>query len=78
MPPRTRKTAKETADGQFVKVGDVIELEAKEGELPGNGIAVLPDGSAVTIRQRYQIQHEGLHVIDGVEYLAELPDKSDK
>lgn len=64
MPPRTRKTAKETTDGQFVKVGDVILLE-------GNGIAVLPDGSAVTVRQRYTVQHEGLHTIDGVEYLAE-------
>lgn len=63
MPPRKRK-AETTDDGQFVKVGDVIELE-------GNGIAVLPDGSAVTIRGRYTVQHEGLHVIDGVEYLAE-------
>lgn len=64
MPPRARKAAKETADGQFVKVGDVIELD-------GNGIAVLPDGTAVTTRARYTVQHEGLHVIDGVEYLAE-------
>lgn len=62
MPPRARK-AKDTADEQFVKVGDVIELE-------GNGIAVLPDGTAVTARQRYTIRHEGLHTIDGVEYLA--------
>jgi len=58
-----RKSKPDKADG-FVKVGDVIELE-------GNGIAVLPDGSAVTCRARYTIQHEGLHVIDGVEYLAE-------
>jgi hypothetical protein len=62
MPPRARK-AKDTAD-QFVKVGDVIELE-------GNGIAVLPDGTAVTTRGRYTVQHEGLHIIDGVEYLEE-------
>lgn len=67
MPPRARKAkAKtETTDG-FVKVGDVIELESG-----GNGMAVLPDDTVVTVRQRYQIQHEGLHVIDGVEYLAE-------
>ena len=66
MPRRTRKTAAETADGQFVKVGDVIELETG-----GNGLAALPDDTVVTVRQRYQIRHEGLHVIDGVEYLAE-------
>jgi hypothetical protein len=63
MPPRARKAKADTAD-QFVKVGDVIELD-------GNGIAVLPDGTAVTTRARYTVQHEGLHVIDGVEYLAE-------
>lgn len=65
MPARTRKTAKDNG-GEFVKVGDVIELESG-----GNGIAVLPDGSAVTVRQRYTVHHEGLHTIDGVEYLAE-------
>lgn len=64
MPPRARKPKDEKDDGQFVKVGDVIELD-------GNGIAVLPDGTAVTTRGRYTVQHEGLHVIDGVEYLAE-------
>lgn len=66
MPPRTRKAKQETASDQFVKVGDVIELE--DG---GNGIAVLPSDVVVTVRQRYTIQHEGLHVIGGVEYLAE-------
>jgi hypothetical protein len=53
-----------------VKVGDVIELESG-----GNGLAVLPDDSVVTVRQRYRIEHEGLHVIDGVEYLAEKPEE---
>lgn len=57
-------------DGGYVKVGDVIEIEGN-----ANGICVLPDGGAVTCRQRYTIQHEGLHVINGVEYLAEKPDK---
>lgn len=66
MPPRSRKNVKDTADGEFVKVGDVIGLESG-----GNGVAVLPDGSVVTVRQRYTVQHEGLHIIDGVEYLAE-------
>lgn len=65
MPPRARKAKAETADG-FVKVGDVIELDGG-----GNGLAVLPDDTVVTVRQRYTIQHEGLHVIAGVEYLAE-------
>jgi hypothetical protein len=69
MPPRARKATKDNG-GEFVKVGDVIELESGS-----NGIAVLPDGSAVTVRQRYTIQHEGLHIIDGVEYLAEHPEK---
>lgn len=65
--PRARKAAesKPASDG-IVKVGDVIELE--DG---GNGLAELPDGTVVTVRQRYRIEHEGLHTIDGVEYLAE-------
>lgn len=70
MPPRARK-AKTKATDQFVKVGDVIELE-------GNGIAVLPDDTVVTVRQQYMIQHEGLHVFhmanrsgESLEYLAE-------
>lgn len=58
-----RKKATDTTE-DYVKVGDVIEFE-------GNAIAVLPDGAAVTCRARYTIQHEGLHVIAGVEYLAE-------
>lgn len=71
--PRARKTAasKPASDG-IVKVGDVIELEpAGEDGMPGNGLAELPDGTVVTVRQRYTIAHEGLHIIDGVEYLAE-------
>jgi len=66
MAARSRKPKATTADGQFVKVGDVIELDGG-----GNGLAVLPDDTVVTVRQRYTIQHEGLHTIDGVEYLAE-------
>lgn len=46
------------------KVGDRIVLER-------NGIAVLPDGTAVTCRTGYVFEHEGLHVIDGVEYQVE-------
>lgn len=53
-----------TTKGQTVKVGDRVELKA-------NGIAVLPDGSAVTCRTGYTFEHEGLHVIDGVEYQVE-------
>lgn len=63
MAPR-KKATDTTEDSGYVKVGDVIEFE-------GNSIAVLPDGVAVTCRARYTIQHEGLHVIAGVEYLAE-------
>ena len=62
MPPRQRNT-EDKADRKAVKVGDTIELD-------GNPIAVLPDGTAVTTRARYTIEQEGLHVIDGVEYMA--------
>lgn len=62
MPPRTRKAKVETTD-EFVKIGDRIDVE-------GNSLAILPDGTVVTIRGWYTIQHEGLHTIDGVEYLA--------
>lgn len=51
---------------QAVKVGDQIDLK-------GNGLAVLPDGMVVTCRGRYTIEHEGRHVIDGVEYDAVKP-----
>lgn len=59
-------TSKPDADktGQTVKVGDRVELK-------GNGIAVLPDGTAVTCRTGYTFEHAGLHVIDGVEYQVE-------
>lgn len=46
-----------------VQVGDQVELD-------GNGLAVLPDGSVVTCRVRYTVQHVGRHVIGGVEYDA--------
>lgn len=49
---------------QTVKVGDEIEIEG------AGGLAVLPDGTVVTCRVRYTVQHEGRHVIDGVEYDA--------
>lgn len=52
---------------QAVKVGDVIELKG------AGGLAVLPGGTVVTCRTRYTVQHEGLHVIDGVEYNATAP-----
>ncbi|MCA1984799.1 hypothetical protein [Nocardioides nematodiphilus] len=55
-----KKSAKKS-----VKVGGDIELEGS------NGIAVLPDGTAVTVRNSYRVRHAGLHVIDGVEYQAE-------
>jgi hypothetical protein len=50
-----------------VKVGDQIKLDGP------NGLAVLPDGSVVTCRTTYTVQHEGRHVIDGVEYNATKP-----
>lgn len=53
-----------TAKGKTAKVGDRLELQT-------NGIAVLPDGTAVTCRTGYTFEHEGLHVIDGVEYQVE-------
>ena len=55
-------------EAEAVKVGDAIELE-------GNGLAVLPDGTVVTCRNTYTIQHEGRHVIGGVEYDATDPRK---
>lgn len=71
MPPRAKKEAAASNDGSYVKIGDVVEFE-------GNGICVLPDGGAVTCRQQYTFQHEGLHVIhlanrsgESLEYLAE-------
>lgn len=69
MAARRRTSKPKTTDG-FVKVGDVIELENG-----GNGLAVLPAGEVVTVRQSYRVQHEGLHVIDGTEYLASKPDE---
>jgi hypothetical protein len=53
---------------QTVKVGDQVDLKGP------NGLAVLPDGMVVTCRVRYTIQHEGRHVIDGVEYDAVKPE----
>lgn len=47
-----------------VKVGDAVKIEGP------NGIAVLPDGSAVTCRVVYTIRHKGRHVIDGTAYTA--------
>lgn len=52
---------------QTVQVGDAIDLKGP------NGLAVLPDGTVVTCRVRYTVQHEGRHVIDGVEYDAVKP-----
>jgi hypothetical protein len=49
---------------QAVKVGDQVDLKG------ANGLAVLPDGMVVTCRGRYTVQHEGRHVIGGVEYDA--------
>lgn len=69
MAARRGRASKAKANDGFVKVGDVIELEGG-----GNGLAVLPGGEVVTVRQRYTIQHEGLHTIDGTEYLAEAPE----
>jgi hypothetical protein len=75
MPPRTRKATDDKPEGEYVKVGDTIDVD-------GNGIAVLPDGTAVTVRTQYTFAHEGLHVIhmanrsgESLEYLAEKPEK---
>lgn len=51
-----------------VQVGDQIDLKG------ANGLAVLPDGTVVTCRGRYTVQHEGRHVIAGVEYDAVNPE----
>ena len=53
-----------------VKVGDQIQLDGP------NGLASLPDGTVVTCRNAYTVQHEGRHVIDGVEYSATKPRKA--
>lgn len=54
-----------------VKVGDRIELEGPTR----SGLASLPDGTVVTCRNAYTVQHVGRHVIDGVEYNATEPAK---
>ena len=67
MTERKRVRA-EAVEAEAVKVGDVVELERGS-----NGLAVLPDGTVVTCRNTYQVQHEGRHVIDGTEYNATKP-----
>lgn len=59
-----RRGKRVSKDDQLVKVGDMIDVD-------GNDLAILPDGTVVTVRGQYRIQHEGLHTIAGVEYLAE-------
>lgn len=51
-----------------VKVGDVVELDKTS-----NGLAVLPDGTVVTCRNSYTVQHAGRHTIGGVDYDATDP-----
>ena len=50
-----------------VKVGDQVKLDGP------SGLAVLPDHTVVTCRGAYTIEHEGRHVIDGIEYNATKP-----
>ena len=71
MTERKRVRA-EAVEAEAVKVGDVVELERGS-----NGLAVLPDGTVVTCRNTYQVQHEGRHVIGGVEYDATDPRKAE-
>lgn len=54
-----------------VKVGDTIVLDKTAN------LALLPDGTVVTCRSTYTVQHEGRHVIGGVEYDATDPRKAD-
>ena len=67
MTERKRVKA-EATEVEAVKVGDTIDVK-------GNGLAVLPDGTVVTCRGSYIVQHEGRHVIDGVEFDAADPRK---
>ena len=60
----------EAVEPKAVKVGDTIELE-------GNALAVLPDHTVVTVRKAFMVQHEGRHVIDGIEYDATDPRKAE-
>jgi hypothetical protein len=60
-------TRSKATEATAVKVGDRIELEGP------NSLAVLPDGSVVTCRNGYTVQHEGRHVIGGTEYNATKP-----
>ena len=69
MTERKRVKA-EAVEAEAVKVGDTIELD-------GSGLAVLPDGTVVTCRGTYRVQHAGRHVICGVEYEATDPRKTD-
>ena len=57
----------EKKKAQTVKVGDRLDLEK-----PANYVG-LPDGSVVTARRYYTVEHEGRHVIDGTEYQAVKP-----
>lgn len=59
---RSRRAVK-AASPKPVKVGDAVPVQ-------GNGFAVLPDGGSVSARVSYVIRHKGLHIVDGVEYLA--------
>ena len=67
---RVDTEAVEAAEAKAVKVGDTIEVE-------GNALAVLPDHTVVTIRKAFMVQHEGRHVIDGIEYDATDPRKAE-
>lgn len=64
-------TQRKRVEAEAVKVGDHIEVEG------GSGLAVLPDGTVVTCRSPYIVQHAGRHVIGGVEYDATDPRKTE-
>lgn len=57
-----------TKRAKSVKVGDLVELEKG-----ASGLAVLPDGTVVTCRGGYTVQHAGRHTIGGVDYDAVDP-----
>lgn len=68
MTRRTREAA-ETAAPTAVNVGDTVDLNKP------SGFVQLPDGTVVTCRRYYKIEHPGKHVIDGVEYDVPEPAK---
>jgi hypothetical protein len=73
MPAGNKQVDQDVVDqdvAEAVKVGDQVKLD-------GSGLAVLPDGSVVTCRNVYTVQHAGRHTIGGLEYDATDPRKAE-